>query len=117
MTSTRSQVMEPKTRDELDGEPFDPWTDAIAPLFNDVLFRPHPISSLAGGVTRDDIASIDPSNRVHERPAGVLKRKSGEFKSMYGTSLAKYESSGQGDPDSFVHFSNAKSYIMYAFCF
>ena len=117
VTSTRSQLMEPKTRDELDREPVDPWTDAMAPLFNDVFFRPHPISSLAGGVTREDIASIDLSNRVHERPAGVLKRKFGEFTSMYGTSLAKYELSGQGYPDSFVHFSNAKSHIMYAFCF
>ena len=104
LTSTRSQLMKPKTRDELDREPVDPWTDAIALLFNDVLFRPHPISSLADGVMRDDIASIDPSNRVHERPAAVLERNFGEFESMFGTSLAKYESSSHGDPDSFVHF-------------
>lgn len=112
MTSVGSQLMEPQTRDELDRECIDPWTDEIVPLFNDDLFKPHAISSLAGDVTRDDIASIDPSNRIHERPAGVLKRNFGDFKSIYGTSPAKYESSGQGDPDSFVHFANAKSYIM-----
>ena len=71
----------------------------------------------AGGATRDDIASIDRSNKKHERPAGGPKRKFGEFKSMSRISLAKHKSSGEDDPDSLVHFINAKSYIMYTFCF
>jgi len=117
MTTARAQLMEPRTRPELDGEPIDPWTDNIAPLFNDTTFQPRAVSVLAGGVTRADIISLDPSVRAYERDGGVLKRKFGSFKSVYGTCLSKYEASGQGDPEGFVYFTNGKSYLMYAYCF
>jgi len=75
ITAARAQLMEPRTREELDGEPCEPWTDNIAPLFNDVSFKPQALSLFSGGVTRYDIASINPALRPYEREGGILKRK------------------------------------------
>ncbi|CDF35152.1 unnamed protein product [Chondrus crispus] len=117
MLVARAQMMEPRSRDELDGEFIDPWSDYIPPMYNDVNFKPEPCSSVCGGVTRDDIISIDPGQRKYERLAGTLKRKFGEFKSLYGTAVTRFEASGQGDPDGFALYAYGKVHLMYAFCF
>lgn len=117
MTTARTQLTIPKSREELDTEHVDPWTDHIAPIFNDSMFKPDPVFTLSGGVTRSDIAAIDPVRRPYVRIAGVLSRKFVEFKSLYGNCLARYEASGHNEPDFFVRFSDARSHFMHAFCF
>lgn len=82
MTTELSQVMKPKTREKLDQDPIDPWSDHITQLYNDISFKPNPASSVSGGVTRHDVSAINPSLRPYERSCGVLKRKFGEFKSL-----------------------------------
>ena len=117
MLTARQLLMEPRTRDELDGEPIDVWFEHVAPLFNEISFKPDAVAVLFGGVSRSDISTIDPSKRPYEREAGVLKKKFAAFKSEYGTCVSRYEASGQGDPDSFPDFASGRSYILYAFCF
>ena len=117
MTRTRSMLMEPRTRADLDAESVDVWTDHIAPLFNDATFEPPAFRRFAGAVTVADISGIDSSRCTSTRHSGVLKRKFGEFKSLYGTCFSLFEASGQGDSEGFLYFANGKNYIMYAFCF
>ena len=117
MTTARAQLMESRTRDELDSGNIDPWSDSISSLFNDVDFTPCPVEKLAGGVTRSDIMTINLRVRPYERQGGLLKRKFAEFKSLYGTCMSKYEASGQGGPEYFVCFTYGKTFLLYAFCF
>eukprot|EP00177_Eucheuma_denticulatum_P002902 GFKZ01005218.1.p1 GENE.GFKZ01005218.1~~GFKZ01005218.1.p1 ORF type:complete len:238 (-),score=14.12 GFKZ01005218.1:831-1544(-) len=86
MTRARTQLMEPRTRAELDTEAVNPWTDHIDLQFNDESFTPVPSTILCDGVTRSDISSLKPNLRPYERDGGVLKRKLAELKSLYGTS-------------------------------
>lgn len=60
---------------------------------------------------------INPAERPYVRGSGVLKKKFAEFKSLYGTCVARFEASGQGDPDAFASFADVKMYIMYGYCF
>lgn len=87
MTTVRSQLIEPHARSELDSEPLDPWTGSITPLFNGETFCPAAVSTLGEGVTRADITFLDLAIRQYGRAVGVLKRKFGEFKSLYGTCI------------------------------
>ena len=117
MRTAIQQLMEPRTRGELDRAPIDPWCDHIAHLFNDYMFKPAAINNVCVGVTRADIATIDPGKKVHDRDGGLLKRKFANFKSEYGTSVTRYEASGQGDPDIFREYARGRIYLIYGFCF
>lgn len=117
MAMACQRLMRPRTREELDAAPSDPWDDSISVLFNDVDFAPQSVRLLAGGVTRSDIDGVDPSQRPFERTAATLKTKWGQFKSLYGTCVTRFEASGQGDIENFRAFADGRSYVMYAFCF
>lgn len=117
MSTACERLMRPRSREELDSTPSDPWDEFISVLYNDVSFQPSSVRNLAGGVTRSDIAGIDPASRTHHRTASTLKSKFGQLKSSYGTCVTRFEASGQSDPDNFVAFAEGKAYIMYAFCF
>lgn len=117
MLVARQQIYTCRTRHELDSQPADPWDQHIAPLFNDETFTPPVVDRLSGGITRSDIAGIDPSKFVCERESSVLKTKFAKLKSQYGTCVIHYEASGQGDPDTFKDFAQGRSFIMYCHCF
>lgn len=40
LETARSLLMEPRSRQQLDQEPNDPWTSSVAPLFNDPSLEP-----------------------------------------------------------------------------
>eukprot|EP00177_Eucheuma_denticulatum_P005710 GFKZ01010406.1.p1 GENE.GFKZ01010406.1~~GFKZ01010406.1.p1 ORF type:complete len:471 (+),score=76.14 GFKZ01010406.1:658-2070(+) len=117
MTSARGLLMKPKPKKELDPSYTDPWTEHIAPLFNDQGFRPDPVDTLSGGVTFSDIDSIDPKRRHHEREGVFLGRRFREFCRLYDACLSEFEASRNGDSQSFVHYSGGETYIMYGHCF
>lgn len=95
----------------------DPWTEQLAPLFNDIAFKPPKVCTVAGGVCWSDIAELDPTNRPHERDAGYLSSKWNDLKAQISIVNARFTNTGQGDPDKFREFSQGRTYIMYAFCF
>ena len=64
-----------KSRQDLDREKEDPWSEHFAPLFNDREFKPLLVQNLAGGVTREEISIISPSILREKRGAGELKKK------------------------------------------
>lgn len=59
MTVSRTQLMEPRARDELNSELIDLLTDCIPPLFNNNWFELQPENISAGGVTKSIIISIN----------------------------------------------------------
>lgn len=98
--------MDVRTREEMDAEVQDPWTVHISPLFNDITLKPNRVVTLSVYVTRSVVDSVNPCARPYERDALTLKRKFGEFKSLYGIKLGRYNAYGQGDPENFVNFTN-----------
>ena len=82
------------------------------PLPNNATFQPTAFLGLAGGVTIADISGINPARTTCVRNGGVLQRKIGDFKSLYGTCLSHFEASVQGDSEGFVCFSGGRNYIM-----
>ena len=107
--------MEPRTQEELDSEPVVVWTDSNASLFNDATSRPTEFGGLAGGVAIADISGIHSGRATCICHGGVLKRNFGEFGSLCGTSLSRFQAYGQGDSEGFVYLASRKNYIMYAF--
>lgn len=67
ITSPVQQLMHVKSREELDREFSDPWSDLITTLFNDENFQPARMAVPRGGVTSNVIESIDPTKFRHVR--------------------------------------------------
>lgn len=116
MTSVVEQIRRQFTRQELDAERGDPWTDQIAPLFNDLSFKSQKVAVFIGGVCRSDTENLDPAARPHVREGGFLSSKFSDFRAEYTTTLSRYTNTGQGDPDGFRNFASGRTYIMYGFC-
>lgn len=109
--------MDVNTRDGSDPVSANPWETKMSALFNDISFIPEPVSNLAGGILYSDISVVDPGKCDHQRSPSKLKSKFGEFNSLYGTCLARFEQTGQEVPENFIRFAHGLSYIMYAHCF
>lgn len=73
-------------------------------LFNEDDFMPETVPMLAGGVTRSEISGIYPAAYPFERTESKLKVKFRQLKSQYEICAARFQSSGQGDPENFVAF-------------
>lgn len=80
--------MQPSTREELDNTFIDPWIQHIDPLFNDDSFTVEPVHCLCGGVSASEIAELKPTLCPHRKEKGILKRKTTEFKKLYGMSFS-----------------------------
>lgn len=117
MVTIREKLMYSMKRVELDTQQVYPWSESIAPLFNDPYFWTEPILVLAGGVMREEIRSTNPALRTHVRYGVIRKRKFTEIKSLFGTYVTRYEASVQGDPEAFAIYADGKICIMYAICF
>jgi hypothetical protein len=116
MTRARQLIMRPKDKDDLDRAPVCPWSDHVAPLYNDINFQPEAIDKFVDGICRDDLNAIDPSGLNIERTGGLLRRKWGELKSEYTIRVSQFEASGQGDSQDFPNFAAGNSYVMYLHC-
>lgn len=117
MVTEWKPLMEPRTRMEPDEDFVNPWTEQIAPLFNDKNYHPEALEQLLGGVTRADTACMYPEQRLFERDSGVLKRNLAAFKSEYETCLSHYEASGTLYRGSLVGFARGHTHLTCAFCF
>lgn len=70
-TIASTRLMDSRARDETYSELVDPWTDHIAPVFNDESFQPQPVNISAGRVTKSGRMSINPAMSPYEREAGM----------------------------------------------
>lgn len=75
MTVARTQLIEPRAREELYTEQFDPWTEHIAPLFKDNEICLEFIATYSGGVTTSDIEGLERKQCSNYRDGSLLKRK------------------------------------------
>jgi hypothetical protein len=116
MTRARQLIMRPRDKDDLDRAPVCPWSDHVAPFFNDINFRPVAIEKFVDGICRDDLNAIDPSGLSVERTGGLLRRKWGELKSEYTIRVSQFEASGQGDSQDYSKFAGGNTYVMYLHC-
>lgn len=57
------------SREQLDCEKQNPWSESFAPHFNDDGFKPQRVKMLRGGVLRSLIESINPTRENHTRNA------------------------------------------------
>lgn len=103
-TVAHQQLLCPLTREDLDVVTVDPWDEHISPLYNENQFALEVIRTLAGGVTRSEIFAIDPVPRPHTRDTSTFKSKFSQLKSMYSTSISRFQVSGQQDGDNLPAF-------------
>lgn len=81
-------------------------------MLNDDNFKPQKIDTLAGGVTFSGINDTDPAVVPDHREGGILKRKFGEFKLLYGTCIQRFTASGQGEDDCFPNSAQGRTFMM-----
>jgi hypothetical protein len=100
-------------KDDLDQAPVCPWSDHVAPLYNDINFQPEAIGKFVDGICRDDLNAIGASGTTFDRTGGLLRHKWGEVKSEYTIRVSQVEASGQGDSQDFPNFAAGNTYVMY----
>lgn len=63
-----------------------------------------------------EINDIDSAVVSDHREDGILKRKFGEIKSLYGTCIQRFITCGQGEEDCFPNFAQGRTFVIYAHC-
>lgn len=92
-----------------------PWSEHVAPLFNDANFSPQPVNCFPGGVTLEDIRGLSPK-LIQARDGETLQQRFAEFALLYRAAVRSYVQWGNEELDSFSDYCQGHRHIAYAFC-